>query len=401
MDTTIFFPIIFSIIAIALLSAIEIVLLRILHKDWWRHLWVRWGSWFMPILGCAAIVVWTSGIFLDAMWMVEAGAYLAAAVFITGIALMLSLPFSALMHGAVSIRFRRTRVSTAQPAPASESRRRFVKTAAAAFPALAIGSGGIGLAGSLHEPTVPEIALRFPGLPRALEGMRILHISDVHIGFYIGLPEYEDMMEIAARQRADLVLLTGDISDRLDLYQDALRLAAQIPSKHGVFASIGNHEYYRGIKEILSFYEKSPVPLLLDRGHAVDVNGATLYLAGADDPRSIRKADPRFYSGTIDAAMRDAPVGSFTILMSHRPEGLDHAATVGIPLTLAGHTHGGQIGYGGRSLVEPFGMHKYAWGLYRRGNSQLYTTAGAGQWFPFRLGCPAEMPVYVLRAGDR
>ncbi|RKX73418.1 MAG: hypothetical protein DRP60_11930 [Spirochaetes bacterium] len=80
---------------------------------------------------------------------------------------------------------------------------------------------------------------------------------------------------------------------------------------------------------------------------------------------------------------------------------IDFAAELGVNLTLAGHTHGGQIGVGGRSFFDWVLPYKYLWGHYTKDNgSQLYTSAGIGHWFPFRLGCPAEAPVFVLRRGE-
>jgi uncharacterized protein len=85
--------------------------------------------------------------------------------------------------------------------------------------------------------------------------------------------------------------------------------------------------------------------------------------------------------------------------MSHRPDAFDHAAVRGIDLTLAGHTHGGQIGMFGRSVFESYWPERYLWGRYERNGSQLYTSAGVGHWFPFRLGCPPEAPVIELTRG--
>jgi predicted MPP superfamily phosphohydrolase len=73
------------------------------------------------------------------------------------------------------------------------------------------------------------------------------------------------------------------------------------------------------------------------------------------------------------------------------------AARNGVQLTLAGHTHGGQIGFNGRSLLYTINPEKYMWGLYEKGDDKLYVSAGAGHWFPYRIGCPAEIPLYVLR----
>ena len=87
------------------------------------------------------------------------------------------------------------------------------------------------------------------------------------------------------------------------------------------------------------------------------------------------------------------------MLLSHRPEAFDAAADAGVALTLAGHTHGGQVAVGGRALVERAGVSRYPYGRYARGASQLYTSAGFGHWFPWRAGCPAEAPLVVLARG--
>jgi hypothetical protein len=83
--------------------------------------------------------------------------------------------------------------------------------------------------------------------------------------------------------------------------------------------------------------------------------------------------------------------------MSHRPDVFPYAADLGVQLTLSGHTHGGQIGFDGRSVLEGVFPHSFLWGEYAIKASRLYTTCGAGHWFPFRLGCPAEAPLITLR----
>ena len=84
------------------------------------------------------------------------------------------------------------------------------------------------------------------------------------------------------------------------------------------------------------------------------------------------------------------------MLLCHRPEGFVPASACGVHLTLAGHTHGGQIGFNGKSAFEPIWRDKYLWGRYSRGESHLYTTSGFGHWFPFRLMCPTEVPILEL-----
>ena len=134
-------------------------------------------------------------------------------------------------------------------------------------------------------------------------------------------------------------------------------------------------------------------------GTTIKIGGAELYVGGADDPVRMgqREKNHLFLQKSVGAAFDGAPSEAFHLLMSHRPEGLDVAAEQGIAFTVSGHTHGAQVGFNGRSVLEPWMPQAYLWGHYRKGGSQLYTSAGVGHWFPFRLGCPPEAPVYVLK----
>jgi uncharacterized protein len=146
-------------------------------------------------------------------------------------------------------------------------------------------------------------------------------------------------------------------------------------------------------------YDRSHVPMLIEGGHTIDVGGQRIRLSGADDPRFLGRQSADFFARTVDAALDGAPSDAFHILLSHRPEGFAAAKKNGVQLTLAGHTHGAQIGIGGRSILEPLLPDKYFWGPYQEGGSRLYTSSGAGHWFPFRLGCPREAPVLKLVRG--
>jgi len=390
-----FFPVIFTTITIVILSLVEIFLLRALHRDWWEHRWVRRISWGVPIGGIVSVLVWTLGILSGIEFVVAVGATAAAAIFVLGVALMISLPFSGVLHTIDRV-WQWIRRKRSSAVPVNTDRRRLLTTTAAVFPAFAVTIGAKGLANGYLSPRFPVIPLHYPSLPAHLEGLRILHISDVHVGFFIGLGDLEAMAESSAALRPDLVLITGDFSDEADTYLDALRIADKIPSTYGTYASIGNHEYFRGIRQILSAYDKGPIPLLFNSGTAIQVNGGSLHVAGIDDPRSMGRMPANFFETSIDGALRDKPSDAFSILMTHRPMGFDVAAKHGVDLTLAGHTHGGQIGFNGRSLLYAVNPEKYMWGLYEKGASKLYVSAGAGHWFPYRIGCPAEIPLYVL-----
>jgi len=395
---SVFYPIIFASTVVLVFGLVEIALIRFLHRDWWRKRWIRWPAVGLPLVGVVCIVLWSLGIVHDIRWVLAIGATGTSLAFVLEVALMLSLPFSGalgFLNRFLDWLHKRRQVKASQPI--DEKRRVFLKTAAAALPAISLFSGAAGIARGFGPILLPKVEMTFPDLPPALDGLKILQLSDMHLGLYQHLPQLEEVLTKAREFAPDLILVTGDASDRLDILPDVLRMIAQFNAPVGHLASLGNHEYYRGIEDVRRIFDAGPVPLLVNRHAIMPVNGTALTIAGADDPRWLGRDDTQFLEKTVAAAMNGAPSDGFTILMSHRPEGLNIAAKWNIPLTLAGHTHGGQVGLFRRSAFESLMPERYLWGKYRKGNSQLYTSAGVGHWFPFRLGCPPEAPVIVLR----
>ncbi len=392
------FPVLFASFWILVLGIVDFLFLRLLNKVWWKKRWVKICAVAVPIFGLLAVVAWGVGVFRGVEWMATVGGIILALVFATEVCLLLTLPISGILHGADYLLRRRAQRN--QPEPDSEAdpkRRLFLKTAAATLPvaSLAIGVGGVG--GAVRSITIPHRTMAIPGLPPALEGLRILQISDTHLWHYVTLDDLADLCTRAAELKPDLVLVTGDVADNLALLPGALDTIAQLRPPLGTFATLGNHEYFRGVEEVRRLFDRSPIPLFIDQGIQISSGERSFYLAGIDDPRRLSQAAPDFFPRTIDKSLQDRPGGTFTILMSHRPDALDTAATRQIGLILAGHTHGGQVGLLGRSVFEPAFPQKYLWGTYRKDQSLLYTTCGAGHWFPFRLGCPPEAPLLELR----
>lgn len=268
-----------------------------------------------------------------------------------------------------------------------------------AVPAAGVGAAIIGLGEGMTDAVLNEVEMQFPSLPPALEGLRILQYSDVHLGQFIDLREIERLARLGEVAKPDLVVLTGDIADDLDLLPDAIGLFAGIKPRLGTFASIGNHEYFRGLHKARRAYERGPVPLLMESGTVIPVGDARLHLAGADDPRFLGLQSRGFFEATVDKALDGGPSDAFHVLLSHRPEGFDAARTRGLELTLSGHTHGAQVGFAERSILEPLMPDRYMWGPYQQGGSRLYTSSGTGHWMPFRLGCPREIVVVTLKRG--
>jgi predicted MPP superfamily phosphohydrolase len=398
----IIWPVIFSFTLLSLFSLVVFVLLKYANPIWWTSKTARRMTLLLPVLGVGSLTVWIVSYNLDLVWLASVGSLLAVAVVITLLALILSLPFSGMLNWIHTLLEKRAlQKSAAGPERVDRQRRIFLKGAAAALPLLAVTTGGAGIARSFRGTNVYRLPLRFDNLPAQLEGLRILHVSDPHLGIYKSLDDLEDVIAKAEKFKPDIVLLTGDIADDLTLLRDALKMSSSLSPRYGTYASLGNHEYYRGIKEVLKNYEKSIVPLLRSSGVPIDIDGATLHLAGADDPVAMGRDNSVFLRKTIEKALDGASSEAFYLLMSHRPEGFDQAAELGVDLTLAGHTHGGQVGIYGRSFWEPFMPDRYLWGKYARGRSQMYLTSGIGHWFPFRLGCPPEAPVIELVSGNK
>lgn len=287
-----------------------------------------------------------------------------------------------------------TRAPSPPAGPALVSRRALLQGGAASLPLGAVAAGGMGLSGTSAPQRIPLVRMRYPDLHPDLVGLKILQLSDLHLGVALHTADLEALLVRASALAPDLIVLTGDVADDLDELEKALALLDRFRPRLGVYACIGNHEYLHDIALTRPIYDESPVPLLLGTGTTLTVGRARLYLAGADDPN--REGDLRAFLDESVARCAEGAEGDFKLLLCHRPEGFVPAAKHGFDLTLSGHTHGGQLGVFGRSVFEKLMPQHFPWGPYQRGRSRLYTTSGFGHWFPFRLGCPTEAPLIVL-----
>ena len=402
---------VFGLVFISGFGTVLVLLTRYLHPEWWRRRLVRRTAYGLPAATLVVTLVWLAGYGFGVGWLLRLGAFLSAICLVFMFGLILALPLSGLVLRvrALVVRWRRGRAGDAvdhheaavpEPgAPANPGRRQLIQGAAAVFPAMAVTTGTVGIARSFGGTRVERRVLRFGNLPAELEGLRILHLTDVHLGIYKDNDDLAGALRQARTYAPQLILLTGDIADDLTLLPDALAMCHAMGAQYGVFSSLGNHEYSRGIHKVKRIYQNSPVTLLRDTGATIRVGGHPVHIAGCDDPRYRQPDDALFIRRSVDRALRNRPVGAFSILLSHRPEGLLPAAKSGVHLTLSGHTHGGQMGFGGRSLWQALFPGTYLWGHYRHGASQMYLSSGMGHWFPFRLGCPTEAPVLELRRG--
>lgn len=376
--------------------ALNCVLLRRWFRSWWRLRPIRL---FMGLsaASCATIVGF-----------VIAGPYLGfdpyrtllgiglALAWLPQAVLLFSLPLTALWL-KIGNKWLLSRES--QPAtPVDLRRRTFLKTTTAFIPLAAVGTTVAGVAATIGGARSFIEPLTLPGLPGALRGLRILQVSDLHLGGFM-LPEFlAQTLENARAFQPDLIVLTGDLADDYRLLPEALSMLEDFGAPLGIYAVLGNHEHGNGIRKFRSILASSSIQLLENSGRRIEVDGAVLYLAGVDDvagrPVGADRSD--YLKTCVETALQDRRPEDFVVLLSHRPQAFNLSAQEGVPLTLAGHTHGGQAALAGHSWLELVGAEKYAWGFYRRGDSLLYTSSGTGQWVPVRLGCPSEAPVFEL-----
>jgi predicted MPP superfamily phosphohydrolase len=395
-----FYPLFVGVIVVLLFGFLDILFLRHLNRVWWQHTKVKLLAYSLPLAGIIFVTIWGVGDFLAKDWLAFPAAVLTAVVFVIEAALMLSLPVSGVVHYVSGLIDKYVRHRRGTEELHIDTRRRLIlKGVAAAIPIGTLAMGSDGLVQAFVPARVELKKFYFPKLPPDLDGLRVMHISDIHLRHYVTLNDLERVVEAARAFGPDLVLIIGDVADDLKQLGPALKMLDSLKPRLGCFASLGNHEYYRGIGAVRAIYERSPVPLLVNQGLRIPVGSSSMYLGAIDDPVHLGTIDPMFFPKCVEIALGGLGAEEFILLMSHRPYAFDTSAARGIDLTLSGHTHGGQIGLFGRSLFEELGREKYFWGHYQLGESQLYTSSGAGHWFPFRLGCPTEAPVIELRKG--
>lgn len=287
------------------------------------------------------------------------------------------------------------------------SRRGFLAASLAAAPPLVTVISTGRAMGQLDEFRVRRITVPVAGLPADLDGMTIAHVSDVHVGSFTHGPTLDRIAEAVSNLRADLVLQTGDlINNSVADLPAGLEMSRKFDARYGEYLVEGNHDLFQGRLAFERRVRDAGLPLLLNESAEVRVRGAPVQILGLrwgyvgpdDDPRARPRRNGG--DGAVALSMRDLLPqrrdDAFQILLAHHPHAFDLAAEAGIPLTLAGHTHGGQLHLTPGIGFGPW-MYRYWSGLYRKQRSSLVVSNGAGNWFPLRINAPAEIVHLTLR----
>lgn len=277
--------------------------------------------------------------------------------------------------------------------------------AAAAALAIAVGFLLAGYVGS-RWLSIRSFDVTIPGLPAGLDGLRIVQISDLHVGPHISRRFLAKVRRATERFDPELIAVTGDlIDDRWEdvaLYADALGdLAAPL----GVFAIAGNHDVYAGWEAVeRELKARTSSVVLVNEARVVERKGASLAVVGVGDPagqgRRWGGGDVPRVAPDVARAMGGVPAGIPVLALAHNPALWPQLVARGAALTLSGHTHWGQFAIPAAdwSLASLFLPHPM--GIYREGPSLLYVHPGTGYWgIPFRIGARPQVALLVLRPG--
>jgi predicted MPP superfamily phosphohydrolase len=275
------------------------------------------------------------------------------------------------------------------------NRRDFLKS----FGAMAVGAGAITIGNYNYNPSVQDdspivvekVEIPLKNLAPALEGFRIVQLSDLHLQPYTKIELIQQAVNKANALKPDLIVLTGDYVTRKaePVFELAPALSA-LNAKYGVFSILGNHDLWTNVEAIKTGFKEAGLPLLQNRGLSLGIGQSTLYLAGVDDGWSGQP--------DLEAALSNQPADATTILLAHEPDLADTFSLDGrVALQLSGHSHGGQVripGFG--APVLPTLGRKYDQGLFNVNDMWLYTNRGIGLVFPVRINCPPEITEITL-----
>jgi len=292
---------------------------------------------------------------------------------------------------------------TPEQAPPSPARRRFlegVATAAVASPFVA-GAYGL-LLGRLNLEVTPQ-PIRLARLPRAFHGFRIAQLSDIHIGPFMSEDEIRKYVRIANQLRPDLVVLTGDfVTWDASTVPAVVNALSGLKAPFGVFGSLGNHDAWASAEDLLAeLFAQAGIRILRQERAPIATGNESFNLMGLDFTNSRLMAVGGWHlsSRTLEGVERLLAPETANILLSHNPDSFDRAAALGVDLSLAGHTHGGQLAleFISPEIAPTRIMTPYVAGWFQRPGGQLYVNRGIGTIAaPMRVGAPPEITVFEL-----
>jgi uncharacterized protein len=285
-------------------------------------------------------------------------------------------------------------VGADQPLGASAlaTRREFLRWT---FGAVAVSPAGVfayGAAIGKERYEIVEHTITLPRLSPRLQGLRLVQLTDIHVGNFMKQDKLAWYVRAVNDLQPDIVALTGDFIASSPHFIPACAAALEtLEAREGVFACLGNHDYWVGARHVTEALASAGVRVLRNEAHTLVLKGVPLNIAGVDDP----------WRGKVDfdAALSMVDSTAPTIMLCHQPDLFPAIVQRGVDLTLSGHYHGGQVRlqFLGLTVSPAHLISKFVEGHYRQGRSQLYVSRGIGTTGPpVRLNAPPEITLLHL-----
>jgi predicted MPP superfamily phosphohydrolase len=416
-----------------------LLVLFLSQRFWYRSLW-RWSSrWGTKQLRLGMRALYVIGLLLIIVSLVDSlrnghGSIIPRGTFLNVLAGLWF--FSALfaylavkcVHGVDRVwRFCKTRNQPAsapgdEDQPIDPGRRYFFKTASAAAGAAPFLGAMYGFAAERLNYQIHRVDIPISNLPAALDGMTIVQLSDIHMSGYMPRAQVRRAVDMANDLGAHLAVVTGDfITGSGDPLEECIEEVRRLSAPLGIYGCNGNHEIYADAEDrAQDLFAQQGMKLLRHENALITFNGAQLNLIGVDYQRERAPGGRKVSALTgIESLIRK---DLRNILLSHNPNSFNRAAELGIELSLAGHTHGGQIQVEilDHRLSPARFITDYIAGLYLRPlftpaktvasqkflhaaalqgpHSAIYVNRGLGTvGAPVRLGVPPEISLLTLR----
>ena len=261
--------------------------------------------------------------------------------------------------------------------------------------------GSIARTRSVQRLHIVRKTIGLAHLPPELAGLRIAHLSDLHIGPILRVTDLPRIVQAVQRLDPHLIAITGDFVDlSLTVLDSVIQALQQLHAPLGLWLVPGNHDYLDDGPQLIRRLREAGLNLLLNDSVRLEHQGQPIVITGIDFAHGDTQLAKLVHHALGRPSAR-AQAG-FRLLLSHHPHAFESACRHRVHLTLAGHTHGGQLVLARhtRSARGSLGLaslaFRYPHGLYHQGEHYLYVTSGVGSWFPLRLRCPAEIALLTL-----
>lgn len=378
----------FLLVIVAIVGGLHYYLHARLVRATGLEAWQRVGFWVFAV----SAVLLPAGMIASRLLSRSVGTFVASATFtwmgFFVLALFLTLGTELIRGGAALL-------EVTKIVPDDPERRTFLsRLLSGGIGLAAVGLGGWGIASVRSPVQVKPVQIALKRFPEALNGFRIVQLTDVHVGPTIDGAWLREVVNSVNALEPDVVAITGDLVDgSVAELRDHVAPLADLRAKHGVFFVTGNHEYYSGPDEWIAELRRLGVTVLRNERVSIGDERGSFDLAGIDDYRA--KDYGRGHGADLAKAVEGRDPTGELVLLAHQPKHAFEAEKAGVGLQLSGHTHGGQI--------FPWGFfvkldQTFVRGLDRLGDLAIYTSCGTGYWGPpMRVGAPAEITKIELR----